>query len=66
MDQSGRSLASDKAIAPVPVPKSTIRASSGKSKCKTVSTKTSVSGRGTKVSLVTFKSKVQNGCEPVT
>jgi hypothetical protein len=26
----------------------------------------SVSGRGTNVSCVTFKSRVQNGCEPVT
>ena len=50
----------------VPVPKSTMRASSGKSKRNTVSTSTSVSGRGTKVSGVTIKSSVQNGCEPVT
>ena len=40
-------LANESATAPVPVPKSTMRASSGKSKRNTVSTSTSVSGRGT-------------------
>ena len=66
MSHVSRSLANESATAPVPVPKSTIRASSGKSKRNTVSTSTSVSGRGTKVSGVTIRSNVQNGCEPVT